>query len=92
MPFSFEIALKIIHRNLWDRRNFKRQGIPSEKPDGAVTYGKGDKTTEFCWILKFTHLGFGIGEILKDKAQGCERNEAVDGYGDLSESDGNEVF
>ena len=38
------------------------------------------------------HHKFGIGEILKDKAQGCERNEAVDGYGDLSESGGNEVF
>ena len=35
---------------------------------------------------------FEVGEIFKDKAQGGEGNEAVDNYGDLSESVGNAVF
>ena len=69
-------------------RNFERQGAKGVGGEGIVTYVEPPATSGNEAFAE----AFRRGKILKDKAQVRERLEAVDNYGDRSETSGNAVF
>ena len=74
--------------NLMAFRNFERQGAKGVGGEDIVAYVEPPATRS---NEAFTEA-FRRGKISKDKAQVSERLEAVDNYGDGSETSGNAVF